>query len=170
MILPVVKEPNPILRQKAVTILEITPKIRKLAADMIDTMHAAEGVGLAANQVGSSWNMFVATPDGEKGKELVFINPVLSAAKEKELKDEGCLSVPGVSGQINRFTEITVSGLDLNGKKQQIHASGLLAQIFQHEVGHLQGQLYVDLLPADENAAVLKKYRTLSETLRRIKL
>ncbi len=170
MILPVMKEPNPILRQKAVAVTEITPKIRKLVADMIDTMHAAEGVGLAANQVGSSWNIFVASPDGEKGQEMVFINAVLSGAKGKELKTEGCLSVPGVSAKIFRHTQITVTALDLEGKKRKITATDLLAQIFQHEVGHLQGKLYIDLLPGEENAAILKKYRAISETLGKIKL
>jgi peptide deformylase len=170
MILTVIKEPNPILRQKATNVVEITAKIRKLVADMIDTMHVAEGVGLAANQVGSSWNIFVASPDGEKGKEMVFINAVLSSPKEKELKAEGCLSVPGVSAKVPRYNEITVTALDLDGKKIKMTGTGLLAQIFQHEVGHLQGKLYIDLLPADENAEVLKKYRELSATLGKIKL
>ncbi len=170
MILPIVKEPGPILRKRAVPVQEITPEIQQLIDDMIDTMHAAEGVGLAANQVGSPLDILVASADGKRGRELVLLNAVLTERRGNYRSPEGCLSVPGVSSEIGRSAEVTVTGLDRNGQRQTFHAAGLIAKILQHETDHLQGRLYLDHLEPEPKKLLLKKYRTLTETLRKIDL
>lgn len=170
MILPIVKEPQPILREKAVPVGEITPEVRKLIDDMIETMHAAEGVGLAANQVGSPLNILVANPDGQKGKDLVLINAVLTGRRGRHRSTEGCLSLPGVSAEVTRSAEVTAEGLDRQGRPTTIAAKGLLGKILQHEVDHLSGKLYVDHLTPWKRADVMAKYKSISNALRDIQL
>jgi peptide deformylase len=116
--------------------------IRELVRAMRLIMAQANGVGLAANQVGLSTSMFVAQCEG---KFYAVFNPeVTKVSKEKTLLEEGCLSVPGMFGEIERADKITLEGQDQNGKKIKIKAWGLLAQIFQHETDHLSGKLYID--------------------------
>jgi peptide deformylase len=159
MILPIVKEPNPILHQKAIPVTQMTAEIKKLIADMIETMHAAPGVGLAASQVGSRLNILVASVDGEKGKELVLLNSVVKQQKGKALCPEGCLSVPGVSSKVHRATEVVVEGLAPTMEPVVVEAEGLMAQILQHETDHLQGHLYVERLSFWKKKRLLKKYQ-----------
>ena len=161
MILPIVKEPNPLLHQKAILVKKITPEIKKLIADMVESMHAAEGVGLAANQVGSRLNILVASADGQKGKELVLLNASITERKGKALCPEGCLSVPGVSSKVSRATEVTASGMDASLRPVTVEATGLMAQILQHETDHLQGHLYVDRLSFWKKKRLLQKYKEL---------
>ena len=172
MILPIVKEPNAILHHKAVTVTQITKEIDQLITNMIQTMYVAEGVGLAANQVGSNLNIFVANPAGEKGKgrEIVLINAVLQQRDGKEKSPEGCLSIPGVSGDVKRSATVVAIGLDRTGKKVAIEASGLLAKIVQHETDHLAGHLFPDRLGLIARRQILKKYKKLADTLRQVKL
>ena len=170
MILPIVKEPKPILHKKAVPVGKITPEIRKLIDDMVDTMHAAEGVGLAANQVDSPLNILIASPDGKKGKELVLLNAVLSERRGRHRSPEGCLSLPGVSSEVARSAEVTATGLDREGKPVTIHAKGLLAKILQHETDHLAGKLYVDHLSPWKRANLLSKYKEISDALGNVTL
>lgn len=162
MILPIVKEPNPILHQKATPVTELTPEIKKLIADMIKTMHAAEGVGLAANQVGSRWNILVTigNPENPKGKELVLINAVIQERRGQALCPEGCLSVPGVSSKLSRATEVVASGLDASLQPVTVEATGLMAQILQHETDHLQGHLYLERLSFWKRKRLLQKYQS----------
>ena len=161
MILPIVKEPNPILHQKALPVKAVTPEIEKLIADMTETMHVAEGVGLAANQVGSRLNILIASADGRKGEELVLINAVIAERKGKALCPEGCLSVPGVSSKVSRATEVVATGMDIALRQVTVEATGLMAQILQHETDHLQGHLYVDRLSFWKKKRLLQKYREL---------
>lgn len=158
MILPIVKEPHPVLHQKALTVTEVTPEIKQLITDMIETMHFAQGVGLAANQVGSRWNILVASADGKKGEELVLLNASIAKRDGEELKPEGCLSVPGVSGKVARATEVYVDGHDANLSPVSVHATGLMAQILQHETDHLQGHLYVERLSYWARKRLLQRY------------
>lgn len=170
MIRAIVKEPDPILRRKATSVQEFTPKIQKLIDDMIETMHAAEGVGLAANQIGSPLNILVASADGKRGRELILINAALNERRGTLASAEGCLSVPGVSAEVERSSEITVTGKDRFGRPLTLRAIGLMAKILQHEVDHLRGKLYLDHLKASQREPLLKKYRKISETLRKIDL
>ena len=161
MILPIVREPNPILHQKAIPVTKMTAEIKKLIADMIETMHAAPGVGLAANQVGSRLNLLVASADGEKGKELVLLNAVVKKQKGKALCPEGCLSVPGVSSKVHRATEVIVEALAPTMEQVIVEATELMAQILQHETDHLQGHLYVERLSYWKKKRLLSKYESL---------
>ena len=161
MILPIVKEPNPILHQKAIPVTKMTAAIKKLIADMIETMHAAPGVGLAANQVGSRLNLLVASADGEKGKELVLLNAVVTQQKGKALCPEGCLSLPGVSSKVHRATEIIVEALAPTMEPVIVEATDLMAQILQHETDHLQGHLYLERLSYWKKKRLLLKYQGL---------
>ena len=168
MISPIIKEPHKILHSKAVLITEVTAEIQRLVETMIETMHVANGVGLAANQIGSDLNILVASPDGQKGKELVLLNAVILKHRGTTRLPEGCLSVPGVSAEVTRSAEVAVSGLDRQGKLVALQADGLLAKIVQHEVDHLAGHLFLDRLTLWRRRRLLQKYRALSETLRRI--
>ncbi len=170
MILPIVKEPHDILRHKADRVEKVTPEIRRLAADMIETMYAAEGVGLAANQIGSPLHLFVANPIDKRGEELVLLNAVITNRSGEHQSPEGCLSLPGVSAPVTRAAEVTVTGMELNGGTVMLKAKGFLAKIFQHEIDHLEGRLYPDRLPSAEGKRLFEKYRKLAETLRRVDL
>ena len=145
-VLPVRKYPDKVLRTKTAPVREITDVERRLVQDMIETMYAEEGVGLAANQVGVSKQIFVASPDHQKGKELVFFNPKI-IKKEGLIKEfEGCLSVPELYEPVKRAKSVTMEALTPEGKRVRVEATGLLSRIFQHEIDHLNGFLFIDRL------------------------
>ena len=139
---PILVVGNPVLRQKAKRVTQIDRSIQKLIEDMIETMKEAPGVGLAAPQVGVPLRLAVIEVDE---KITVIVNPeIIKSTGEVEL-DEGCLSVPGFWGRLNRAERVSVKALDRHGKEQRIRdAEGLLAQALQHEIDHLDGYLYVD--------------------------
>ena len=137
--------PDPVLRQKAKRVRTIDGSIKKLIDDMLETMHADPGrVGLAAPQVGVSLRVIViGIPDEE---DVILVNPEIVRRKGERSVNEGCLSVPGYVGQINRAETVTAKGRDLGGKEIRIKAEGLLAQALEHEIDHLNGMLYIDHL------------------------
>ena len=147
-ILPIRTLPEPILRQKSKRVKSIDGSIRKLADDMIETMHAAPGVGLAAPQVGVPLRVIVIGMPEEE--EIVLINPQVVRRSGERLITEGCLSVPGYFGEIQRAQRVTVKGKDLSGKEIRIKAEELLAQALEHEIDHLNGLLYIDHLESNE--------------------
>ena len=167
-ILTIVKEPDPRLRRKAVPVKKISPDVQELIDAMILTMHAAQGVGLAANQVGSALNVLVASADGRQGSELVLINPVLLNKKGRNRSSEGCLSLPGISSEVIRFARVTARALNREGRDITIEADGLLAKILQHEVDHLHGSLFVDHLNFWRRRLLLRKYHSFLEALRKV--
>jgi peptide deformylase len=136
------KDTDPVLRKKAKDIQEITPAILRLLEDMAETMDAANGVGLAAPQVGIA-KRIVLVKIG-KNELLELINPVILKQKGDEVDVEGCLSFPGLYGEVARATEVEVEALDRQGKKKIIKGTGLLARALQHEIDHLEGVLFVD--------------------------
>jgi len=144
-VLPIRTLPDPVLRQKAKRVRTIDGSIKKLIADMRETLHADPGrVGLAAPQVGVSLRVTViGIPDEE---DIILINPEIVRRKGTRLVSEGCLSVPGYVGQISRAESVTAKGRDLSGKEIRIKAEGLLAQALEHEIDHLNGVVYVDHL------------------------
>ena len=148
-ILPIKTLPEPVLRQKAKKVTSIDASIKKLVADMQQTLHADPGrVGLAAPQVGIPLRVIVVgIPDEE---DIVLINPELVRRKGERMIDEGCLSVPGYFGEIKRAESVTVKGRNQNGKEIRIKADGLLAQALEHEIDHLEGMLYVDRLESPD--------------------
>jgi peptide deformylase len=143
-IIPVRTLPDPILRQKARRVKSIDQSVKKLIDDMIETMHSASGVGLAAPQVGVPLRVIViGIPEEE---EIALINPQIVRRAGERLVNEGCLSVPGYFAQVQRAEVVRVKGLDRTGKEVRLKADDLLAQALEHEVDHLNGVLYVDHL------------------------
>jgi peptide deformylase len=136
---------DPVLRQRSREVERVTDLHRKLIHDMFDTMREAPGVGLAAPQVGVLERIFVWEFEDEYG---AFVNPVItSRGRKQEEGEEGCLSLPGVVGMVDRASEVVVEGLDEYGNSQRVEATDWVARIFQHEIDHLDGVLFVDHLP-----------------------
>jgi len=143
-VIPIRTLPDMILRQKARRVKSIDKSIEKLIDDMVETMHSASGVGLAAPQVGVPIRVIViGIPDEE---ELILINPQIVRRTGERLVNEGCLSIPGYVAQVQRSTVVRVKGLDRTGKEIRLRADDLLAQALEHEIDHLNGVLYVDHL------------------------
>jgi peptide deformylase len=137
--------PDGVLREKAKKIGKIPPTLKKYTDDMVETMHAEEGVGLAANQVGSLQKVAVIQlPDWDE--PLVLINPEIVRREGEREVEEGCLSIPGYRGTVKRSEKVRARALGLNGKVIRIKAEGLLAQALEHETDHLNGILYIDRL------------------------
>ena len=152
-VLPIRVLPDPVLRSKAKRVRSIDGSIKKLIADMIETLHAEPGrVGLAAPQIGVSLRVIVIAIPEEEG--VVLINPEIVRKDGERFITEGCLSIPGYFGEINRAESLTAKGRDLNWKEVRIKADGLLAQALEHEIDHINGKLYVDRL---ESADKLRK-------------
>jgi peptide deformylase len=137
------KTGDPVLREAARDVKEITPQILALLDDMVDTMADAEGVGLAAPQVGISKRLIIVDVRDEHGL-LKMINPVIVSRQGKETDIEGCLSFPGIVGEVERDEQVTVQALGADGRQLEICAVGLLARALQHEIDHLDGILLVD--------------------------
>ena len=148
-VLPIRILPDAVLRQKAKRVRTIDGSVKKLIADMLETLHAVPGrVGLAAPQVGISLRVVViGIPDEE---DIILVNPEIVRKKGERLVTEGCLSVPGYVGQISRAESVTAKGRDLSGKEIRIKAEELLAQVLEYEIDHLDGQLYIDHLESME--------------------
>jgi peptide deformylase len=145
-ILPVLKYPHPVLGAKSNEVKTITDSDRKLVRDMIETMYAESGVGLAANQVGVAKQLFVASADQVRGQELVFFNPRIVRAEGAIKEFEGCLSVPEFYEPVKRAKRVWIKAVTLEGKEVEVKGEGLLSRIFQHEIDHLNGILFIDRL------------------------
>ena len=149
----IITNPDPVLRRKARPVTEYGEDLQRLIDDMVETMHQEPGVGLAAPQVSVSQRVIVVEYGDENDdidepappKLYVVINPeITSFSEEKEISTEGCLSVPGLLGDVERSLEVTVKGKSRRGQPAKIKAKGWLARIFQHEVNHLDGVLFID--------------------------
>ena len=143
--LRIVHHPEAVLRRVAEPVAEVDDEVRAVAARMIELMHEARGVGLAAPQVGLPWRLFVANPTGEPGDELVAINPELGEfAPTTAPRDEGCLSLPHVTGEITRPTGVTLTATGLDGERFTLRSDDFAARVWQHEHDHLDGVLIID--------------------------
>ncbi|MFA5940022.1 MAG: peptide deformylase [Sinimarinibacterium sp.] len=160
-LLTILHHPDPRLRQKAAAVSVFDAGLQKLIDDMFETMYAAPGVGLAANQVGVALRLAVmdCSEDKAQPQPMVIINPEIVAPSEPEIMEEGCLSVPGVGDKIERYRRLTLRALDREGKPFELQAEDLLAQAVQHEVDHLDGKLYIDRLSSLKRERLLKKLR-----------
>jgi peptide deformylase len=164
-----------VLRQKAVPVAEITPEIRQLVMDMLESMYAAKGVGLAAEQVGHTERVCVIDVPRDAEKEacreenaavampLVLINPEILATEGKQRNEEGCLSFPDIGAPITRADKVTVTYTDLNGVRQTVSARGLLSRAIQHEVDHLNGVLLVDKMSPMQKMSVAGQLKRLQK-------
>ena len=156
----ILTEPNKLLRQVSLPVKKITIDEQKLMDDMLDTMYAANGIGLAAIQVGVPKRIIVMdiSKDPEKKEPKYFVNPIIKKKNsDKATYEEGCLSVPNQFAEIDRPSTCNVEHLDYNGEKQILHASGLLATCIQHEMDHLEGILFIDYLSKLKKSMIIKK-------------
>ena len=166
MIRPILRYGADVLHQPARPVAEITPEIVRLIDDMIQTMYAAPGVGLAATQIGEPLRIFVADVSlGRNPDDLItFINPEFVERDGMQLEEEGCLSVPGFNATLARPSRVVIKGFNRNGKEQVIEGTGLLARCFQHEMDHLEGTLFVDRLRGLQKDLIVRKIKKLSRT------
>ena len=156
-VLPLCVEPHSVLRSKARRVESFTNEIRRLARDLTDTMYANDGIGLAAPQVGQALQLFVANPSQQRGREVVVVNPVLGECRGRIAMTEGCLSLPNIWERVRRASDVRLNGQDVFGKPIVIDAEGLLAIVLQHEVDHLQGQLFIDRLSWFRRQRVMRR-------------
>lgn len=156
-ILPIRTLGDPVLRERCRVVEAFDGSLRRMADEMLETMYAAPGVGLAANQVGIALRFFVYD-DGEGNRGCVA-NPELSLFETEETRDEGCLSIPGPLYPTARASKVRLRGRDLDGAPVEIDAEGLLARIFQHETDHVDGKLYIDRLDDEGRRDVMKQLR-----------
>lgn len=150
----IVTYPDPILRQKAKPLTEINKEVYMKAEEMMDLMYQAQGIGLAAPQVGWSVRLFVIDVDGDRNVEKVFINPVIIEESGEFNKEEGCLSFPGTLGKVVRARRIKAQAYTLKGQKIEIEAEGLAARVWQHELDHLNGCLFIDKMSPANRLAI----------------
>ncbi len=167
--LPLCFEPDPILRTVAKPIDRVTPAIRRLAEDMIQTMYDRDGIGLAAPQIGKDLQLFIANPTQEPGKELVVINPVLKPVSGHASIVEGCLSLPNIWERVRRAQIVRLQGQDLSGRPIAFEADGLLAIVLQHEMDHLLGHLFIDRLSWLKRQRALARWRKHKREATRLK-
>jgi peptide deformylase len=157
----IITSENPILRQKAKKVHRFDPSLQKLVDDMFETMHDANGVGLAAPQIAMSIRVFVAEYEDRK---VALFNPEIVKAEGEVLGTEGCLSIPGYAGDnIRRALKVVVKGQDVRGKSIRINAEGWFARILQHEIDHLNGVLFTDRLDRPEDLRELPPAEDLQE-------
>ncbi|HLE09383.1 MAG TPA: peptide deformylase [Thermodesulfobacteriota bacterium] len=172
--LEILKYPAPLLKKKAATVERITPDIKRLISDMMETMYYARGIGLAANQVGVDKRVVVLdVPEIDMEKEevaaekkrfiLKLINPEIVFLDGEIKYEEGCLSLPGITSEVRRAKDVVVRALDEEGNPVEIKATGLLAIALQHEVDHVNGMLFVDRLGRLKRELVLRKFRKAME-------
>ena len=167
----ILTEPNSILRQKSSIVEKVDGEIQKLMDDMLETMYAAPGIGLAAIQVGVPKRIIVLdiSRNEEPKKPMFFINPeIVEKAKNNSTYEEGCLSVPGQFAEIERPESCHLKFLDYNGQPQEIKAEGMLATCIQHEIDHLEGILFIDYLSKLKKSMIVKKLSKQQKALERI--
>ena len=164
-LLEIVKYPEPVLLKKAAEVRQIDGALQKRIDDMIETLYAAPGLGLAAPQVGDPARFFVydlavqeESPDARKGP-LVVINPEIIAMEGEEIAEEGCLSLPGYHENVKRALRVQLKGLDREGKEIRLEGEGLLARLFQHEVDHINGVLMIDRFSSLKKDIFFRKFK-----------
>ena len=163
MVREIVIWPDPILKKKASPVSQVDDSIRSLVNDMFETMYAADGVGLAAPQIGVLKQVIVldTTPRQPESKPVAMINPQIIAKEGTMRYSEGCLSVPGEAEEVERAARVTAKFLDVSGREQTIEAEGLLAVAIQHETDHLHGTMFVDYLSPLKRELIRKRMKRL---------
>jgi peptide deformylase len=161
-VLEIKKYPERVLKEKATPVADIDSEIQRLIDDMIETMYAAPGIGLAAPQVGVSKRIIVidvSVKEGEKTPLIVLINPEIITAQGEIESEEGCLSLPGYITTIKRAERVTVEGLNRDGVKIRIEGDGLLSRALQHEIDHLEGKLLIDRISSIKREFFKKRFK-----------
>jgi len=164
-VLPIVKYGNDVLRRRAEPVTVFDDPLQKLIDDMVDTMYAAPGIGLAANQVGDPRRIAVIDLSVGKrpGEVHVFINPEVAETAGQIVEDEGCLSVPDFTETVTRPERVRVRFLDRNGKPRELWGEGLMARAMSHEIDHLDGKLFLDRLRGFKRDRIIKKIQKLAK-------
>ena len=153
---------SPILRQRSEPVAAVDGEVRQLVDDLFDTMYAAKGVGLAANQVGVARRVAVVDVGADSPEPLVLVNPVIvRRSVETETAEEGCLSIPEIFGDVERHASVVVEALDRDGASYRLEATGYQARAIQHEIDHLDGVLFLDHLSAVKRGLLLSKWKRL---------
>lgn len=151
---------SPVLRQRAVPVAAVDDEVRRLVDDLLETMQAAKGVGLAANQVGVSQRVAVVDVGPDDPPAIVLINPrIVQVGEEVETAEEGCLSIPEIFGEVERPLRVTLEALDRDGRPYRADVSGYKARAVQHEIDHLDGVLFLDHLSAVKRGLLLSKWK-----------
>lgn len=166
MIRPILKYGHPVLQQPARPVEAITPETLALIDDMVSTMYAAPGIGLAAPQIGVGLRVFVIdlSVGREAGALITMINPEFVEVEGLQIEEEGCLSLPGFNATVARPARAVVKGLDRDGREHRLEGTGLLARALQHEMDHLDGRLFVDRLRGIKRDLILRRVRKLART------
>jgi peptide deformylase len=163
---PLIILPDPMLRLVSKPVGEVDAPLKKLAADMLETMYDAPGIGLAAIQVGEPIRMLVIdlAKEGEPKAPQIFINPeVVESSDERSVYEEGCLSIPDYYAEVERPAKVRVKFVDGDGKPQEVSAEGLLATCLQHEIDHLNGVLFIDHISKLKRDMVVKRFKKLAK-------
>lgn len=169
-VLPIIEYPAEILATPSQTVTEFNDELRRLAADMAETMYAAPGIGLAAPQIGKSIRLVVIDISDEKNQLLVLVNPVVTALTEELIEgEEGCLSLPDLTEKIKRPARVHVSASNLDGKPIKFDCDGLLSVCVQHEVDHLNGHVFIDHLSQLKRTRAIAKLSKLRREKKREK-
>ena len=167
----ILTEPNIKLREKSQPVDKVDKNIQKLMDDMLETMYAAPGIGLAAIQIGVPKRVIVMDIDQKEGKKnpMFFVNPeIINKAEKNSTYEEGCLSVPGQFAEVDRPEQCSVKYLDYYGNPKEINAKGMLATCIQHEVDHLEGVLFIDYLSKLKKSMIVKKLSKQKKAIERI--
>jgi peptide deformylase len=168
-ILPIKLYPDPVLRRAAQPVAVIDARLRQLAADMVETMESAEGVGLAAPQVGESLRLVIVDMNPGEGDPRVLINPVINKRSgRKELRNEGCLSFPGLRTKIKRNPVVICEAQNLDGEVVEYRVEGLAAQAVQHEIDHLDGMLFVDKAGPSDKQSIQPELEEMDDNYREL--
>ena len=165
MIYPIVKYPEPVLAQKAEHVTTFDRELKKLTDDMFESMYAAEGIGLAAPQIGVSKRIFIVDLSfgKEKKDRLVLINPEIVSREGKQTEEEGCLSLPDIRDKVSRSFTVRIRAQDETGKWFEMDGEELLSRAFQHELDHLDGVLFIDRLSRLKRDLILRRIRKLQK-------
>ncbi|MFN3533495.1 MAG: peptide deformylase [Candidatus Brocadia sp.] len=162
----IVLYPDPVLRQKAKPLTEINKEVCKKVEEMMELMYQAHGIGLAAPQVGWSVRLFIIDAGGDSHEEKVFINPTIVEETGELNKEEGCLSFPGIMSKIIRAQRIKAYAYNLKGQKLEIEAEGLVARAWQHELDHLNGELFIDRMSPSNRLAISHRLKEFERTFK----
>lgn len=162
--------PDPVLRQKAKPLKEINKEVCKKVEEMMELMHQARGVGLAAPQVGWPVRLFIIDTGGDSREEKVFINPTIIEETGELNKEEGCLSFPGIMSKIIRAQRIKAHAYNLKGQELEIEAEGLAARAWQHELDHLNGELFIDKMSPSHRLAITHQLKEFERIYRNTKV
>jgi peptide deformylase len=163
MIYPIVKYPDPILQRPSAPVTEFNDELRKLVADMFESMYAAQGIGLAAPQIGIAKRLTVIDLSNQKDpkQKIVLINPEITLQEGKQFEEEGCLSLPDIRDKVRRAARVMVRAQNEHGEWSEREGTELLARAFQHEIDHLDGVLFIFRISALKRDLILRRIRKL---------